>query len=172
VAEAFRKRTMAEADRDQARLVVDADAYRQTTIAEAARQQARHAADAEAYRRITETDAEAKAILVRANAVADAGRVRAQAEADANVVRASSLREGNQELIAAERLVENLPAIVEAAARGLSGANLTVLNGTQGVNDVVAGLVGQGLAILDLLKKATPSPEAAAIANGSDPGNE
>ncbi len=62
--------------------------------------------------------------------------------------------EGNQELIAADRLIENLPALVEAAARGLAGANLTVLNGTQGVNEVVAGLVGQGMSILDLVKKA------------------
>ena len=54
----------------------------------------------------------------------------------------------------------SLPAIVEAAARSLAGANLTVLNGAQGVNDVVAGLVGQGLGILDLLKKATAAPGA------------
>jgi hypothetical protein len=31
-----------------------------------------------------------------------------------------------------------------------------VLNGTQGVNEVVAGLVGQGLTILDTLKKSVP----------------
>jgi hypothetical protein len=41
-------------------------------------------------------------------------------------------------------LVEILPALVEAAARGLAESNLTILNGTQGVNEVVAGLVGQG----------------------------
>src|ERR1700756_283584 len=46
VAEAFRKRTIAEADRDQARLVVDADAYRQTTLAQAARPPAKDAARA------------------------------------------------------------------------------------------------------------------------------
>ena len=63
--------------------------------------------------------------------------------------------DGNQELIAANRLIENLPALVEAAARGIAGSNLTVLNGTEGVNEVVAGLVGQGLSILDTLKKST-----------------
>jgi hypothetical protein len=66
-----------------------------------------------------------------------------------------SLREGNSELIAANRLIEVLSALVEAAARGLSDANLTVLNGTQVVNEIVAGLVGQGLSILDTLKKST-----------------
>jgi flotillin len=170
-AEAYRKRTNAEADRDQARFAADAEAYRQTTLAEAERQQARLAADGEAYRQTTTAGADAQAIQLRADAAAHAERATAQAQADANSARADSLRAGNQELIAAERMVENLPAIVEAAARGLAGANLTVLNGTQGVNDVVAGLVGQGLAILDLLKKAAASPEPAAIANGSDPGN-
>jgi uncharacterized membrane protein YqiK len=164
VAEAFRKRTIAEADRDQERLHVDADAYRETTMAEAARQQARLAADGEAYKQTTKADAEAKATLVRANAAADAERATAQADADANIARASSLREGNQELIAAQRIVESLPTIVEAAARSLAGANLTVLNGAQGVNDVVAGLVGQGLTILDLLKRATALPGSVAIA--------
>jgi hypothetical protein len=60
-------------------------------------------------------------------------------------------------------LIENLPTLVEAASRGLAGANLTVLNGTQGVNEIVAGLVGQGMSILDLLKKsaiAAPVPSA------------
>jgi flotillin len=159
-AEAFRKRTVAEADRDQARLATDADAYRQTTIAEAERQQARLAADAEAYRQTTTAQGEAQATLVRAEAAANAERTTARAEADANSARADSLRQGNQELIAAERIVESLPAIVEAAARGLSGANLTVLNGTQGINDVVAGLVGQGLTILDTLRKAAVIPAA------------
>jgi flotillin len=75
-------------------------------------------------------------------------------EAEANTARAASLREGNQELIAANRLVEILPGLVDAAARGLAGSNLTILNGTQGVNEVVVGLVGQGLSILEALKKS------------------
>jgi hypothetical protein len=37
-----------------------------------------------------------------------------------------------------------------------------VLNGTQGVNEVVAGLVGQGLTILDTLKKSTAVPSQGA----------
>ena len=101
----------------------------------------RRPADAEAYRR----------------------RTIAEAEADAYRTRAASMRGGNQELIAADRLMENLPAIVEAAAHGLAGANLTVLNGTEGVSEVVAGLVGQGISILELLK------HAAANGNGAGP---
>ena len=170
-AEAYRKRTIAEADRDQVRLATDADAYRQTTMAEAERQQARLAADAEAYRQTTTAAADAQAILVRAEAAANAERATAQADADANTARANSLRQGNQELIAAERIVESLPALVEAAAGGLAGANLTVLNGTQGVNDVIAGLVGQGLTVLGTLRKATAltvGTDVSPSANGSE----
>jgi flotillin len=116
----------------EVRRPADAEAYRKRTLAEADRDQARFAAEATAFSR----------------------RTIAEAEAEANTARAASLREGNQELIAANRLVEVLPALVEAAARGLAGSNLTILNGTQGVNEIVAGLVGQGLSILDVLKKS------------------
>lgn len=116
----------------EVRRPADAEAYRQRTLAEAQRDQQQFEADARAY---TE-------------------RTTAQAEADANTARAQSLREGNQELIAANRLVENLPALADAASRGVSGSNLTILNGTEGVNDVAAGIVGQGMAILDSLKKS------------------
>ena len=38
------------------------------------------------------------------------------------------------------------------AAQGLSGANLTVLNGADGLGEIATGLVGQGLAIFDSLR--------------------
>jgi uncharacterized membrane protein YqiK len=114
----------------EVRRPADAEAYRKRILAEADRDQSRFAAEATAYSK----------------------RTIAEAEAEANTARAASLREGNQELIAANRLVEILPGLVDAAARGLAGSNLTILNGTQGVNEVVAGLVGQGLSILDALK--------------------
>jgi flotillin len=124
----------------EVRRPADAEAYRKRTLAEADRDQARFAAEAEAFGK----------------------RAIAEAEAEANRARAASLREGNQELIAANHLIEILPALVEAAARGLSDSNLTILNGTQGVSEVVTGLVGQGLSILDTLKKS-----AAVTGNGA-----
>ncbi|MFC9243053.1 hypothetical protein ACFT7S_03105 [Streptomyces sp. NPDC057136] len=114
----------------EVRRPADAEAYRQRTLAEAARDQVKFEADGNAY----------------------AARTLAQAQADANAARAASLRDGNQELIAANLVVENLPALADAAARGMSGASLTVLNGTDGVNEIAAGLVGQGLAILNSLQ--------------------
>ena len=160
-AEAYKTRTLAEASRDQARFSTEAEAFRKRQLAEADRDQAKLAAEGEAFRQTTLADSEAKATRLRADAQAHAERSQAQGQADANQALAASLREGNQELIAASTLIENLPALVESAARGIAGANLTVLNGTQGVNEIVAGLVGQGISILDLLKKsamAAPAP--------------
>jgi uncharacterized membrane protein YqiK len=171
-AEAYRKRTIAEADRDQSRFATEAEAFRKRTMAEADRDQARLAADAEAYRQQTLAAAQAQSVQVKADADAHAERSQAAGQADANRARADSLRQGNQELIAADRLMENLPAIVESAARGLADANLTVLNGTQGLNEVVAGLIGQGMSILDLVKKASANGHGgvpAQVADGRGP---
>ncbi|MEZ0094376.1 SPFH domain-containing protein [Streptacidiphilus sp. EB129] len=150
----------------EVRRPADAEAYRQRTLAEAARDQAKFVAEGDAYRRTTLATAEAQSVRVQADGTAYAERAIAEAQAAANSVRARSLEGGNQELIAANRIVENLPALVDAAARSLAGSNLTILNGTEGVNQVAAGIVGQGLAILDALRK---SPTAAFTTNGSRP---
>ncbi|MFI0785807.1 SPFH domain-containing protein [Streptomyces lydicus] len=128
----------------EVRRPADAEAYRLRTLAEAQRDQVRYEADARAY----------------------SERAVAQARADANNALASSLRDGNQELLAANRTVENLPALAEAAAEGISGSQLTVLNGTDGLNEIASAVVGQGLAILDALKK---SPGTAGGASGAAP---
>ena len=54
-------------------------------------------------------------------------------------------------------LIDQLPEIVKQAAQGLSGANLTVLNGADGLGEIATGLVGQGLAIFDSLRGRTRS---------------
>jgi len=50
-------------------------------------------------------------------------------------------------------LIDQLPQIVKEAAGGLAGANVNVLNGADGLSEIAAGLVGQGLTILDSIKK-------------------
>jgi flotillin len=149
-AEAYRKRTLAEADRDRARLAADAEAYRSTTLAEAL----------------------AQATRVQASAAGDAARAKAGGEAAANTALAGSLRDGNQELIAASSIIDNLPTLVEAASRGIADSNLTILNGAQGVSEMIAGLVAQGLSVLELLRSSTASPNStpvipAGVQNGS-----
>jgi uncharacterized membrane protein YqiK len=94
--------------------------------------------------------AEAEAERVRVLALADAEKMRIQAEAAASHNR-----------VALDRmLIDQLPQIVREAAQGLSGANVNILNGADGLGEVAAGLVSQGMAILDSVKKGlNPSPE-------------
>jgi flotillin len=146
----------------EVRRPADAEAYKQRTLAEAERDQAKFTAEGDAYRRTTVATAEGEAAKIQADAAAYAERATAAAEADANRSRAASLADGNQELIAASRIVEALPSLVASAAQGIADSNLTILNGTEGVSQVVAGLVGQGLSILDLLRKST-----AVVASGN-----
>ena len=156
----------------EVRRPADAEAYRQRTLAEAGRDQAKFAAEGDAYRRTTLATAEAQSVRVQADGTAYAERTIAEAQAAANTFRADSLKDGNQELLAANRVVENLPVLVDAAARSIAGSNLTILNGTEGVNQVAAGIVGQGLAILDTLRQSTtgtPLNGAAGPRNGSRP---
>jgi uncharacterized membrane protein YqiK len=164
-AEAYKQRTLAEAERDRAKFTADGEAYKQRTLAEADRDRAKLAAEGEAFRRTTMANAEAGAAKVQADAAAHAERATAEAQADANRARAASLADGNQELIAANRVVEALPSLVASASQGIAGSSLTILNGSEGVGQVVAGLVAQGLSILDTLRNAT----AAAGQNGSSP---
>ncbi len=161
----------------EVRRPADAEAYRQRTLAEAQRDRAKFEAEGEAYRRTTLATAEAQAVRVQADGTAYAERTTAEAQAAANKARAESLRGGAQELIAANRVVENLPALVDAAAQGIAGSNLTILNGSDGVGQVAAGIVGQGLAILDALKQSTarqspvqqPAPSPAPVQPSPSP---
>lgn len=101
--------------------------------------------------------AEARAAKIETDAAAYAERAKAYADADANRAPANSLKEGNKEPIAANRIVAALPSPGDAAARGIAQSNLTILNGTEGVSQMAAGLVAQGLSILETFKKSTAS---------------
>jgi flotillin len=87
--------------------------------------------------------AEADAEKVRVLAKAEAERMKIQAEAAASYNR-----------VALDRmLIDQLPQIVREAAHGLANANINVLNGADGLGEIAAGLVGQGLTIFDSVKR-------------------
>jgi flotillin len=99
-------------------------------------------------------------------AEADAQRTRIAAEAEAAKIHllaeASAAFDGialNQQMIA------QLPDMLRAAAESLQNANLTVLSGSDGLGELVAGLASQGAGLYDTLKGAmngapTGRPEA------------
>lgn len=93
--------------------------------------------------------AEAEAEKVRIIAQADAERMRIQAEAAASHNR-----------VALDRmLIDQLPQIVKEAAGGLAGANVNVLNGADGLSEIAASLVGQGLTIFESVRKNVGAAE-------------
>jgi uncharacterized membrane protein YqiK len=103
--------------------------------------------------------AEAEAEKTRVLAIADAERIKIQAEAAASHNR-----------VALDRmLIDQLPLIVREAAGGLANANINVLNGADGLGELAAGLVAQGLTIFDSVRGSMAenwAPEEAE-ANGS-----
>jgi uncharacterized membrane protein YqiK len=87
-------------------------------------------------------------------AEAEAERVRILAQADAEKMRIQAEAAASNDRVALDRMIiDQLPQIVNAAAVGLSGANVNILNGADGLGEVAAGLVSQGLSILDAVKK-------------------
>src|ERR1700724_164417 len=95
----------------EVRRPADAEAYRQRTLAEAQRDQAKFAAEGDAFRTTTLAEAEAQSAKLKADGAAYAERTTAAAQAEANQARGGSLKGGNQELIAANHLIEVLPEI-------------------------------------------------------------
>ena len=93
--------------------------------------------------------AEAEAEKVRIMAEAEARRTRIQAEAAAS----------NNRVALDQMIISQLPDIVREAANGLSGANVNVLNGADGLGEIAAGLVSQGLSILDSVRKGIGQPD-------------
>jgi uncharacterized membrane protein YqiK len=100
--------------------------------------------------------AEAEAERVRILAQADAERTRIQAEAAAS----------NNRVALDQMLIGQLPQIVKEAAAGLAGANVSVLNGADGLGEIAAGLVGQGLTILESVRKTIPGQAQSGADNG------
>jgi flotillin len=86
-------------------------------------------------------------------AEADAERTRVLAEADARKMTIQAEAAASHNRVALDRmLIDQLPLIVREAAGGLANANINVLNGAEGLGQIAAGLVGQGLSIFESVR--------------------
>ncbi len=91
-------------------------------------------------------------VVKPAQAEAEKTKILAAAEAEKIQILAAAAASNNR--VALDRmLIEQLPEIVKSAAQGLNGANVTVLNGADGLGDIAASLVGQGSAIFEAVRK-------------------
>jgi uncharacterized membrane protein YqiK len=96
-------------------------------------------------------------------AQAEAERITTLARAQADATKLSAEAAAAQDRIALDQLViQQLPELLRAAAQGLKGANLTVLDGAEGLNNVVASLAAQGMAVLDVVRKGMGAAPATA----------
>jgi uncharacterized membrane protein YqiK len=138
----------AEVDRAQAEAAQAgplAAAHAQMEVLSAQTELAQRAAELRQQQLVAEIvrPAEAEAERIRVLALAEAERMKIQAEAAAS----------NDRVALDRLLIDQLPLIVKEAAGGLAGANVNVLNGADGLGEIAAGLVGQGLTILDSVRQ-------------------
>ncbi|QXJ22850.1 flotillin family protein [Actinomadura graeca] len=145
-----------EAERTEKRLEsevrkpADARAYEQVKLAEADREQRIAQAQAAATEIQLRAQREAEATRLLGEAEADAIRRKGLAEAEAIKARADALAH-NTDAVIAQQLAEQWPEIVEAGARVFGNVdNMVVLNGAEGVEDMLAKaltLGGAGLGV-------------------------
>ncbi|MER7196465.1 flotillin [Streptomyces sp. CB01635] len=102
-------------------------------------------------------------------AEADAERIRVMAIAEAERMKIQAAAAASYDRVALDRmLIDQLPQIVKEAAGGLKGANVNVLNGADGLGEIAAGLVGQGLTILDSVRRNLGGPDGDAKKSGGE----
>jgi uncharacterized membrane protein YqiK len=163
-AEAYRQRTLAEADRDsrvfaaeaakkETELKATADATRVTTAAEAQASATKATGLAEAA--ATEATGLAAAKATEANGLAAAKSTEAKGLAEARAIqaRADALAQ-NQEAVIAQQIAENYPAIVAAGASAFQNIDqFVVLNGAEGVQDALAQIIATGGSAVSVAKQ-------------------
>lgn len=149
-AAAYAKRVQAEATKAADISAAEAGARKVELAAQA------EAAAAESRARATRTtgDAEAAATTARGTAAASATKAMAVAEADGIQARANALAT-NQDAVIAQQLAERMPEIVRAAAEPFAHVGqMTVLNGAEGLNSMVASIMAQVGTLLPQLTSA------------------
>jgi flotillin len=138
-------------------------------LAEAEAQRAVVAAQAELARQQAELRQQQLVSEVVRPAEAEAERVKVLAKADAERTRINAEAAASNNRVALDQLLINqLPLIVKEAAAGLAGANVSVLNGADGLGEIAAGLVSQGLTILDAVRKGIPGQPVPEVTNGRE----
>lgn len=160
----------------------DAKAYEKETIANAQRNADIAAAEARAKQIELQAQAdatktrvlgEAEASATRARGLAEGEAISAKglAEAQAIKARADALAE-NQEAVIGQELAEKWPQIVEAAAKAFASVDqMIVLNGAQGVSEMLGKVMAQGVTGLDLARNLLAHRARTPDTNAQPPRN-
>jgi flotillin len=148
---------LAEASKRETELAAEADARKVELAAGADAKRVELAAAAAAKQTRSIGEAEAAATQARGLAEGESVRARGLAEAEAIAKRAEAL-EKQSDAVIGQQLAEKLPEIVAAAAGAFSKVdNLTVLNGAQGISEIMNQVIGQAGPALHLARQALAS---------------
>jgi uncharacterized membrane protein YqiK len=151
-AAAYEKTTLANAQRDADIAAAEARAKQIELQAQADATRVKLAADADSTRTKMIGDAEGSAIRAKGAAEGDAISARGLAEAAAIKARAEALAQ-NQEAVISQQLAEHWPAIVEAGAKAYNNVDqMIVLNGADGMSEMMGKIMTQGAAGLQLAR--------------------
>jgi uncharacterized membrane protein YqiK len=138
---AQRVKLSAGADAERVRVAASAEAEHIKVEAEARAQSTRAIGEAEAAATQAKGLAEGEAVRAKGMAVAESIKARADALAE------------NQDAVIGQQLAEQWPAIVEAAAKPFGDVDqMILLNGAQGLSDVLAQAMSQGVTGLQLAR--------------------
>src|SRR6266540_1200727 len=152
-AEAYKTVTIAVAERDARISQAEAHAREVELQAQADAKRVKLEADAQATQTKQLGQAEAAATEVRGEAEGAATRAKGMAEAAAIRARAEALRD-NQEAVINQQIVEELPQIVAEGAKAFGNIDhLTVLNGGEGMTDLLNHVVGAGVSTVPMLRQ-------------------
>lgn len=155
----------AEVDKAQA------EAAQAGPLAQASAQQAVIAAQADLAARQAELRQQQLVSEVVKPAQAEAERVRILAQADAERTRIQAEAAASNNRVALDQmLINQLPQIVKEAAGGLANANVSILNGADGLGEVAAGLVSQGMTILESVRRGVGGSDGQPSGNGTGNG--
>ena len=182
-AKAYEETTLAKAARDARISAAEAHAREVELQAKAQAERVKLEATAEAQH--VRVEAEARSAAVRLMGQADADATTARGEAQGSAVRAEGLAEAeaiqaramalseNQDAVIGQQLAEHWPAIVEAAAKPFGAIDqMIVLNGAEGVSDMLAQALSQGVAGLQMARTLLGGGASASTSagNGKVPG--
>ena len=154
-AEAYKTRTLAEAERDARIAQAEAQAREVELAAEADAKRVKLAAEANSDRDAADRPG-ARPTPTRRTGKAEGDAIKAKglAEAEAIKARADGARQ-NQEAVIGQQIAEQLPAIVGEAAKAFGNiGHLTVLNGAEGIGQLFNQVLGMGAAAIPMLRGA------------------
>jgi uncharacterized membrane protein YqiK len=153
-AAAYEKQVQAEAERAARISIAEAEAREVELSAAAQAKKIEQIGNSEAAVTSTRGRAEGEATKAKGLAEGEAIRAKGLAEAEAIAKRADAL-EKEADAVIGQQIAEKLPEIVAAAAESFKHVdNLTVLNGAQGISEIISQVIGQAGPALKMAQEA------------------